>query len=54
MKYKYYNVNGVLIAESDSVIKFNYDLFPIMKGVEPVVSKSKKQTYYTKNDEEEK
>ena len=52
MKYKYYNVNDILIAESDSVIKFNLDLFPIMKDVKPVISKSKKQTYYDKNEEE--
>ena len=51
MKYKYYNVNGILFAESDSVIKFNMDLLPVMKDVKPVISKTKKQTYY-KNEEE--
>lgn len=53
MKYKYYSKRGDLLAESDSVIKFNLDLFPICKGLEPKVS-AKVKTAHWQNKEEEK
>ena len=40
MKYKYIDGNGRLIAESDTVIKFNKKLFPAWQDIEPVIEKS--------------
>ena len=39
MKYKYLDKHGRLIAESDTAIKFNTELFPIWKDLKPVIDK---------------
>lgn len=52
MKYKYLLKNGKLLAESDSLIKFNTELFPIFKDIEPVEEKAKRVNFYDKDKEE--
>ncbi len=54
MKYKYYLGNGNLLAESNSEISFNLDLFPAFKEIKPVVEepKKKKRNYYDNNEED--
>lgn len=53
---KYCDIFGRVIAESDSPIKFNLDLFPTfanLKVVEDKVTKKKKKTALDNNPEEE-
>lgn len=40
MKYKYYDTQGRLIAQSDSKIAFNEKLFPTWTKIEPKVESS--------------
>ena len=47
MKYKYIDKSGRLIAESDTVIRFNTKLFPIWKDLEPVIEKEGKKKKYS-------
>ncbi len=55
MKYKYFDGHGRIIAESDSLIKFNKDLFPLWATIEPVIeSKTKTKTSAKKHWEEDK
>jgi len=52
MKYKYYNKNGILLAESNSPIEFNTKLFPIFKDIEPKIEETKQTSFYKKSKED--
>ena len=41
MKYKYIDKHGRLLAESDSPITFNKELFPAWQDIKPVTGKPK-------------
>ena len=54
MKYKYFDGHERMIAESDSVIQFNKDLFPAWTDIEPVVENKSSSRSRTNNIREDK